>query len=299
MLLETHDAMSALQSIELSFGILAKSFVEFEKDLLDYSIDEAFPQTVRTPDFGAFHERANLKVATLLTCARSYHDQRPRNLKIGGWSEIEQSEIRDAFSQAFDGSFAYRLVEALRNYAQHSAMPIGAISFKSSMQPKGVDPRKHPVRDRRVVTVLIKKEDILENRKKLRAQTMSELEGIDKKYVDLRYLLRSYISEVAKAHLRLRELTEARLIQMKDESETIISKYMGADIEIAKGVLLVNNANPVESGKWIGSKYYRTVVELRERWVALQSATNRFVSSELTSGDKVSFLNDSEVYLAE
>jgi hypothetical protein len=59
-------------------------------------------------------------------------DYAERKLKRQYGKQSRQAkEFKEATSQQFDGSFAYRLVSQLRNYGQHVNLPTNALSLKS------------------------------------------------------------------------------------------------------------------------------------------------------------------------
>ena len=81
---------------------------------------------------GQINHAINRKLRGFFAEFRFFVDYAERKLKRQYGKQSRQAkEFKEATSQQFDGSFAYRLVSQLRNYGQHVNLPINALSLKS------------------------------------------------------------------------------------------------------------------------------------------------------------------------
>ncbi len=72
----------------------------------------------------------NCRMMNLLSSARLYVDQVPQDLHaIYGNSSKHAATFKECCSKQYDSSFAYRVLEALGNYAQHRGLSVHAMNL--------------------------------------------------------------------------------------------------------------------------------------------------------------------------
>jgi len=86
-------------------------------------------------DYGWFHKERLLvcrRIVNLLTACRLYLDQSSHHLAClyGGDSDTIHG-IEDVRSSEYDTHVEYRIMEAIRNYAQHRGFPIHSCSYNA------------------------------------------------------------------------------------------------------------------------------------------------------------------------
>jgi len=80
----------------------------------------------------------NRRLLNLLSSIRTYLDHTDRRLsRTYGKKSAERSSFEEATAQAYDRSFAYRFLYTLRNVAQHTMIPMGAMEQGGSLQQNG------------------------------------------------------------------------------------------------------------------------------------------------------------------
>jgi hypothetical protein len=78
--------------------------------------------------------RVNRRLANLLTMTRLYTDHIKHHINA---LITSPHVISNWFSQEYDTSFEYRLMEELRNHVQHHGMPINGMSYPQSWEDRG------------------------------------------------------------------------------------------------------------------------------------------------------------------
>lgn len=135
-----HKNVVALTEVELLFSAVARTAFEFERFLLTSALEKVFErESFDTLSGAKFHfneltSAANIHLLTFLSAVRAYHDQRSSILSSSCFPREVVVEISKVFSAAFDESFDYRLMEALRNYAQHNRLPISAVTWETNFE---------------------------------------------------------------------------------------------------------------------------------------------------------------------
>lgn len=206
-------------NIEEEWDTLIQNYITFEKTLLSAALDS---MVVRPTEHRAFSE-IRLEFARafsnfLATC-RSYLDHTPHHLGgIGDGDGVEQ--FKSSTRTAYDGEFAYRFLEAMRNYAQHRGMPIHGTSFDSSW----IGDRQNLAEDenaklRHWVGATIDFPKVLKD-KKFKASVAKEIPS-DQKAIDVIEMTRLYLEALAKIHDEVRqsinEIITANLVFLRDQ----------------------------------------------------------------------------------
>jgi hypothetical protein len=186
-------------SLEEAFDVLVQNYMEFEKEVLRLTID----YMVLHPEKYGFHQEGrrllNRRIMNVLTTARAYLDQLPGSINDVSGNENAYSDNLKAFvSLQYDTRFGYRVMEALRNYAQHCGFPIHGMGFSM-----------HNLRDEALqefsVTPSIASNDLREDKDFKRAVLKELQERGDSE--DIRPLLRDYVSGLGKIQNEYRKLT--------------------------------------------------------------------------------------------
>jgi hypothetical protein len=118
-------------NIEATFDLLLENYAEFQQDFLALNHRLSLFRKHGEP-LGPLREM-NRRIGNLLSSARLYLDQVPQDLNsIYGQNSEQTATFNQCRSKQYDSSFAYRVMEALRNYAQHRGFSVHAMthSFK-------------------------------------------------------------------------------------------------------------------------------------------------------------------------
>lgn len=135
-LLESKNIISACIEVEHLFSLMPISYFEFERTIFDNTLHYLIgthPIEDTEYLFRDIGDSLNLKILTLLNAGQAYKQQLPQRLKAieKAYPEIKQ-KVKDQFNQAYDSSFEYRIMEALRNHSQHSSLPLYGTSLNIS-----------------------------------------------------------------------------------------------------------------------------------------------------------------------
>ena len=133
---ESCESVWSIAEAENLFSLLPRAYVEFETELftnsLNYRVLAKGYEEINTI-FDNVSQILNLKTLNILNAAKAYQDQilKTGSLLSNKLPEL-QGELKRKFSECFDQSFEYRLMEGLRNYAQHKSLPLHGNSFSNS-----------------------------------------------------------------------------------------------------------------------------------------------------------------------
>ena len=124
--------MAEILDIEEKFNIVLENYAEFERMLLNVSLDRMlFSGHDWSAAMNELHA-INRTLVNLLSTCRVYIDQVPQNLGAifkGDSSPVEV--LRKQMATEYDGHLGYRVLEAMRNYSQHRALPLQMLKPKA------------------------------------------------------------------------------------------------------------------------------------------------------------------------
>lgn len=183
---------------EERFQLVLDNFQEWETELLEQAQAALL---WRNPDFTtAMQQRLTLdrRFVNLLTSLRLYLDQSDHNLShIFGDNSAELIKIKGFKNKLYDDHFGFRLIEALRNHVQHSALPLSAISYNE----KRVESKDGFFVQSSVVPKI--SYDALAENPKFKKSVLEEIKA-QGRYTDLRLSAREYIFCLTQLHFEMR-----------------------------------------------------------------------------------------------
>lgn len=154
---------------------------------------------------------ANRHILNILSSGRTYLDQVVRGFKHFGSEGEFGLRAEELMKTAYDGSKDYRLVNELRNQAQHRALPVDGM--ESSIRP--------PADKSQTMMFYCDKAKIAADRGKFKKRVLDESE--DK--IDLRAVLRSYMTQMSGIHIALRTLVNAECERSRGIVTSAIAEY--------------------------------------------------------------------------
>lgn len=282
--------------LELLFSTFVESVYQFEKHLLIASLEELFDRGSRYRSQLEMHRATdelisstNVRILTVLTAARSYHDQRHSILKNSGFNLVCLEEVKRLFSTAFDDSLNYRIFESLRNFAQHNALPVSGYNIKlQNRAPDGYGDGKRSV-GRVSIQPYVRIEEMIMAKSKLRKKTITELEGLQEKKIDLRALIRSYFSTVSECHEETRILTGEKLDEavaglIEAKSSFIESSHTPDGCQAKHLTIQIHSGGEKIKEQYIDQVLWEKLETYRKSHTSLKSTRRWYVSSELVKG---------------
>ncbi|MBZ9671640.1 hypothetical protein [Mesorhizobium sp. ES1-3] len=131
--------LKAIDAEEL-FLVCVYNYEDYERNLLQSSIDDMLYKKDHYSDFWSVSTRAHQRLANLLSSCRAYLDQ---IRTIAGGLEGSPASIADKIkaltNQWYDKSLSYRIMEGLRNFVQHRGFGVHGLSFGHRWTPKGAE----------------------------------------------------------------------------------------------------------------------------------------------------------------
>ena len=125
------DACRNLQYVlylEEKFAFVVENFRELEIEALANTVQNCTAPQRNWFDWVSDIHLFNRRIVNLLTTSRLYLDQAPQHLSASFRKESEyETRFRTLTAGKYDSSFAYRLLEALRNHAQHAGLPLSGV----------------------------------------------------------------------------------------------------------------------------------------------------------------------------
>ncbi|MCB4862986.1 hypothetical protein K7W03_25730 [Sphingobium sp. PNB] len=197
------DALLLISKIEESWDNLIKNFIDIESEIIKCALDNM----VISYDDPFQYQDNRLNFSRLfnnfLSSSRAYIDHTPHHI-----SSLERYDIAKYFNDlriaAYDGSFEYRFIEALRNYSQHRGLPIHGTSYLSSwindFDENGQFSGKGQLRH--TVTASINLKALTED-KKFKRSVAAELSGRGSQ-LDVSTCIRLYVEALGRVHMALR-----------------------------------------------------------------------------------------------
>jgi len=159
------------------------------------------------------------RLVNLLTACRLYLDQTDHGISIlFGKNSSELKDVKTFKNDLYDKHWGYRLMEALRNHAQHSGLPIHVIGYPMYLsQGKGPDYKEFTISPKTEVSRLIENS-------RLKKPIVNELESKGDT-IDLRGPTREYLSCFVQLHDKLREMIQSRVENAQELYKRAVDEF--------------------------------------------------------------------------
>ena len=210
-LLKARADLLEVLCIEEKFDMVMENYCEFEEEILSASVR----YVTFANDILEMLHRSRLaitrRLANLLTTCRMYLEQSDHHLTraFGASSQLLNDHKAEKSSQ-YDKHLQYRMMEALRNYAQHRGYPFQDITFSSSMvEPK---PGSH------TVAIIMPKLSIadIEEDGGFKPQVLEEIREAYEPSFDLRPHIRQYLDCLHSVQSALRDRLHEAVASTKE-----------------------------------------------------------------------------------
>jgi len=203
-------------AIEEKYEIIISNFLELERESTNASISEMVRNQIEYKDFFDVRLALNIRLVNLLTSVRLYTDQLSSHIcSCFPHKENVKTEVKGLFSTEYDTSFDYRFMEALRNYVQHSGIPVHRISTGAKWTEL-----KDGLLEYSLFFGTQKKELILDG--DFKKQVLNEMPD----EVNLKSATRSYIEAISRIHKQAREKIEEIVDASRLHLDRAIRDYM-------------------------------------------------------------------------
>jgi hypothetical protein len=208
-----HEVLLNALYIEEKLDLLLENFVEYEEALLSIGLSRMVFQRNDWTEFRNDISMVNRRLVNLLSACRAYLDQLPHHInEICDPSKNEAGILRRAMTEQYNSVFGYRVMEALRNYAQHRGSPFQSSDFSETCEWCGerqvkvftVDPFLEPTR--------------LSQDGEFKKAVLDEMSQRGEA-VYLKPLVRQYISSIIEIHRQARDLVRDGVRQKRETIE--------------------------------------------------------------------------------
>lgn len=260
-------------NIEEEWSSLIQNYVDLEKGLLDAAVDHMVYSVSDYHEYQDARLSFSVRLANLLSTCKSYLDHVPHHLNSLSPKAGEKEAFKKMTNIEFDSRPSYRLMEALRNYAQHRGSPLHGASYGS----RSVGGEDSSLMSFSVATQI----DV----EMLRADPVFKravLEGISETTIPVEPHVRNYIEGIGAIHVAVRDLVADRVSEwMKVVRDAIKDFQEGADRQKILGLSIADLA---DDGTWkesvpIVGQMLERIDLLRRRNRTMVNLTRRFVTS--------------------
>lgn len=190
----------AALAAEEKYALVQRNYVHFESTLASITLNNLVFNTCEWSNFIDSIQLVNGSLLNLLSSTKAYLDQVPQHLNdIFGKESLEATAFIQLTHNEFDSRFAYRIISALRNHLQHGDFPVKWLEFSSAWSTNNEvkESCSHKI------AVLLSVDDLIRNGY-IRAATRAELEATGQSRLDVKPLVRGYMSSFAHLHNNVR-----------------------------------------------------------------------------------------------
>ncbi|HDH98127.1 MAG TPA: hypothetical protein ENF70_03215 [Deltaproteobacteria bacterium] len=267
--------------LEEKFDILMENYYDLEKEILTSSLRYLIFYGNLQNQMHDSRLSITRSLINLLTTCRLFLDQSNHhiNLIAGAKSKIKE-EYQNLKTHEYESNFSYRILEELRNHAQHKGYPFHIITFSTKL----VDPEPGSL----VVTSVIPKLSVkrLTGEGGFKQKVLDELSALGNDDIDLRPHIRSYIDSLQHIHNKIRKSTEDIVTSSINKLDMAYKLFSNENPDCELGTLsLIEFKNPSNTNPKYGDHFsYNSIKrykELRNKNLANKSLVSQFVSSQI------------------
>jgi hypothetical protein len=220
------DGLNGIVAVEEKFSLVMENYAELEQTLLTEGVRHlVFIQL----DFTNLQELRNLisrRLLNLLAATRLYLDSLPRHAaSLLGGDDPATTQIKTEPARLYDQSLSYRVMEALRNFAQHRELPIHAIMIGNEWE-------NAPSGNRMACSVVPSLDiEMLAGDAQFKSSVLQELRRMDRR-IDVMPFAREYIERLGDIHAKFRGETNAREREWEAVIVTAMNRFKDAFPEV-------------------------------------------------------------------
>lgn len=268
------DSIFAQIAFEELWDAVVQNFADLERDTLRHALEDMIFGDKGWNHYQDMRTLFARRLANLLSSCRAYIDLSPRQLRCACPNTDAERQFSALKSAAYDGSFSYRLMEALRNYTQHYGSPISGTHFDARRieQPTG--------NHFRYVTAASISAEKLRDDPKFKASVRAELVGMDK--LEVNKHVREYVEQLGGVHMALRTLAIDSTSVEWPLITSAIERIRSDDLAEDFGSYIVSILGGKESSRRaLMREPIKRLNNIRSRNGSLQGLASRYVSGEL------------------
>lgn len=226
----------ATLATEEKYALVLQNYVQFESTLYGITLNHLIFRTNKWSDFVDGIQLVNGSLLNLLSSTKAYLDQVPQHLNdIFGKASAQAKVFEKMTNSEFDAHFEYRVISGLRNHLQHGDFPVRWLEFSSGWNTTE-EGEKETCAHRIAALMSI---DELTRNDKIRANTREELKSLGQSRLDVKPLVRAYVSSIARLHRSVRTVVEQNAQPAEERVRNLIAKAQDVARKIPLGLSAV------------------------------------------------------------
>lgn len=214
---KSKNIVTGLMSFELKFNILFECYRRLEIEMFEMAFDLTIKDDFSRQISSEIVINLNQNLLSFLTAVRAYHDQRPQDLAAFSTPESPWAEkANGVFHSIFNLIFEYRVMEAVRNHAQHHRLPIERFYTGASRDKteKSISELRYTI-DPEINLIELAKNN------KLNKRTREEISELGVEWMDIKLALRRYVSGLAQGHNEVRSM----IFDMFEDAKAVYAEF--------------------------------------------------------------------------
>lgn len=272
------DDLHELVDVEQKFDIVMENFLELETEMTTRLLKQAYRSDHSSQEFYADKLAFNRRILNVLTATRLYCDQAMHHIGIFFPDDLEKKvQLKALFSHEYDSVLAFRVMEALRNFAQHRGLPLQGMTYRSSWID--MDDEDNYLQHNVALNLIL---DDLDGDGGLKKSVLKELRAKGPK-IDVKMMVREYVEALARVHAAFREILEPRIEAAKVLIAETMEQYRSACgdehgvVGLAVGQKRANGS--FENIVSLHNEPLESITVLRSRTSSLMKLSKRTVTS--------------------
>ncbi|MBC3874299.1 hypothetical protein [Undibacterium flavidum] len=220
-------------ALEEKYSLILQNYADFESQLHSIALSTLLFGVKEWAEYMNEIQLVNGKLLNLLSSTKAYLDQVPQNLNDIFGDSCSQSELFEKnTNKEFDDFYSYRIMSAVRNHVQHSDFPIQLMQHGNQWKNEERTQCSHHA------TAYISTRELSEN-KKIRSKTREELVARDEDKLDVKPLVREYLSSMARLHREVRQSVNEVAMRSEAIVRQLTSRFAEVNGERVFGLAVV------------------------------------------------------------
>ncbi|PHV35903.1 hypothetical protein [Janthinobacterium sp. BJB304] len=225
----------AALATEEKYALVLQNYVQFESTLHAIALNHLVFSAHKWSDFVDGIQLVNGSLLNLLSSTKAYLDQVPQHLNdVFGNGSAQATAFEQLTNKEFDERFEYRVISGLRNHLQHGDFPVKWLNFSSDW--KTTEGEKESCAHK--IAAFLSIDDLLKN-DKIRALTRDELKALGQPRLDVKPLVRAYVSSIARLHCSVRSSIQQKTHPAEERVRDLITRARDSAMEMPLGLSAV------------------------------------------------------------
>lgn len=212
------DGLKHICDVEEKYESLIENYIEWENAVGQYGLRQMISFEIAHIEMQAARKLIARKLFNVLASTRLYLDSLPRHTDkiLGECAAAEQ--VKSEPGKQYDSRLSYRLMEALRNYGQHAALPIHGVRTSAKWHR---DKEPHTISFNILPTI---DRDELARDDRFKRSVLNEILALPN--VELKTNVRDYIEGISAIHHLFRKTTESQRNLWIEQLDKPIDRFL-------------------------------------------------------------------------